>query len=73
MLNAKDKNLQALKLSHLMQVEEFHKMVLALHRFKEDLAVKAITGMFKLQYTFVLKQFSLRYHIAYTRIIRKMI
>ena len=44
MLNAKDKNLKNLKESHLMQVAEFHKMVLALQRFKEDLAVKSITG-----------------------------
>ena len=44
MLDTKDKELKILKQSHLMQVDEFHKMVLALQRFKEDLAVKAITG-----------------------------
>jgi len=44
MLNSKDKDLQVLKESHLMQVTEFHKMILALQRFKEELAVKAIAG-----------------------------
>ena len=47
MLTASDKQLKQLKLSHLMQVTEFHKMVLALERFKEDFAVKSITGKSK--------------------------
>ncbi|CAK8696980.1 uncharacterized protein LOC143460480 [Clavelina lepadiformis] len=39
-----DKELKILKQSRLMQVTEFNKMVNSLHRFKEDLAVKALTG-----------------------------
>ena len=44
MLTGSDKELKQLKASRLFQVSEFHKMVLALQRFKEENAVKALTG-----------------------------
>jgi len=44
MLLGPDKELKILKQSRLMQVSEFSSMVSSLERFKQDLAVRALTG-----------------------------